>query len=718
MMKPVFSTIYKLLSMIPLLVFVIVAFGLGYLFKGVVTTTPTMPATQVSEQDDVQEEIWTCSMHPEVRLPKPGKCPKCGMDLVQAKAPVNAKKTGAEKEKKYACAMNCVSPLPHPGKCPICGMDMVEVDVGESARDDDLGSRTLTLSSAAQKLAEIKVAPVERKFVSAEIRMVGKIDYDETRLKYITAWVPGRLDHLYVDYTGAPVKKGDHLVYMYSPELFIAQVELLRAIETAGELKASPDESVRQSALGLIEDARKKLRLWGLTEDQVQEIEKRGTPSYHLTIYAPIGGIVIHKNAREGMYVDTGTRIYTIADLSRVWVKLDAYETDLAWLRYSQEIEFETEAYPGENFKGKISFIDPVLNPITRTVKVRVNVENPDGRLKPEMFVRAVAQAKIAEGGMVFNTALAGKWISPMHPEVIKDQPGSCDVCGMPLVRAETLGFVSTRDQKAKPPLVIPASAPLITGKRAVVYVELPGKPGTYQGREITLGPRAGDYYLVSQGLTEGERVVVNGNFKIDSAIQIMAQPSMMNPEGKSAGVIHHHSEHPTSEIPKASAKNTSDFGAQLEPVLAVYFRIHNGLSHDKLSDVQAAAKLMNKALDKVDTARLDKQAHEAWMKELPGIKKSSSNIATTKDIEKARSSFALLSESMIALAKRFGTGKQAVNRMHCPMAFNDRGADWLQNTDEIENPYFGSAMFRCGIIKETYAHTSAKKSKGGTSDQ
>jgi Cu(I)/Ag(I) efflux system membrane fusion protein len=381
---------------------------------------------------------------------------------------------------------------------------------------------------------------VERKFVTAEIRMVGKIDYDETRVKYITSWVPGRIDRLYVDYTGITVSKGDHMVYLYSPELLSSQAELLQAAKAAGNLKPGASELINKSILATLEAVREKLRLLGLTEEQITEIEKSGEPVDHLTIYAPIGGVVIHKNATEGMYVQTGTKIYTIVDLSRLWVKLDAYESDMMWIRYGQEVEFETEAYPGEVFRGVISFIDPVLDAKTRTVKLRVNVENPEGKLKPEMFVRAVVRAKVAQGGQVMDKAMGGKWICPMHPEIVKNESGSCDICGMDLVTTESLGYVMV-DAGGEAPLVIPASAPLVTGKRAVVYVQVPERETpTYEGREVVLGPRAGDYYIVKSGLAEGEIVVTNGNFKIDSALQIQARPSMMNPEPEKAPIQHH----------------------------------------------------------------------------------------------------------------------------------------------------------------------------------
>jgi membrane fusion protein, copper/silver efflux system len=202
-------------------------------------------------------------------------------------------------------------------------------------------------------------------------------------------------------------------------------------------------------------------------------------------------------------------------------------------------VVFTTDSLPGEEFHGRISFIGPVLDPGTRTVDVRVNVPNKERRLKPGMFVRAKVFSRVAKGGRVIDPELAGKWISPMHPEVVKDEPGACDVCGMPLVPAEELGYVAAVEDE--PPLVIPESAPLITGKRAVVYVEVPGEKPAYEGREVVLGPKGQDHYLVIQGLEEGERVVTHGAFKIDSALQIVARPSMMSPEAGAAPAAHVH---------------------------------------------------------------------------------------------------------------------------------------------------------------------------------
>lgn len=481
-----------------IIILVVAAVVVGYVVRGWPGKGQSVgQAGDISQGGPEAHTMWTCSMHPQIRQPGPGKCPICGMDLI----PVESGGVGGS-----------------------------------------TGKRQLVVSEEAAKLMDVQTTKVERKFVTAEVRMVGKIDFDETRVKYITAWVPGRIDRLYVDYTGIRVSEGDHMVYLYSPELLSAQAELLQAAKAAGNIKEGGSELINRSTLATLEAAREKLRLLGLTQEQVAEIERSGAPVDHLTIYSPIGGVVIHKNATEGMYVETGTKIYTIADLSRLWVKLDAYESDMVWIRYGQEVGFETEAYPSEVFKGTISFIDPVLDPKTRTVKLRVDVDNPEDKLKPEMFVRAVVRAKVAQGGRVMDEAMAGKWICSMHPGVVKDGPGSCDICGMALVTTESLGYVKVGAPE-EAPLVIPVSAPLITGKRAVVYVQLPEtEVPTYEGREVVLGPRAGDYYIVESGLAEGEVVVTSGNFKIDSALQIRAKPSMMTPKPERAPMRHQHS--------------------------------------------------------------------------------------------------------------------------------------------------------------------------------
>ncbi|TKJ36642.1 MAG: efflux transporter periplasmic adaptor subunit [Planctomycetes bacterium B3_Pla] len=616
-----------------------VGFLAGYLVRVLTATHEHGPVAAVVEQPQTAQgqTWWTCSMHPQIRQPKQGKCPLCFMDLIQA-----------------------------------------------SSEGGDIGPRQISFSKEATKLMEIDTTAVQRRFVTSEIRMVGKIDYDETRVKHITAWVPGRIDRLYVDFTGIKVEKGDHLVYLYSKELLEDQRALLAAIAGAERIRPDSSDFADRLKSANVEAVRTRLRLRGLTDEQIAEIEKAGEPLTHLTIYSPIGGIVIEKKVTEGMYVNTGTHIYTVADLSKLWVMLDAYESDLSWIRYGQGVEFSTEAYPGEVFKGKISFRDPVLNARTRTVKVRVNVENPNGKLKPEMFVRAVLRAKVAQGGAVMEPDLAGKWICPMHPSIVKAQAGACDICDMDLVTTESL--YTAVGEPNEPPLVIPASAPLITGKRAVVYVKVPDKEKpTFEGREVVLGPRAGNYYLVKDGLEEGEVVVTNGNFKIDSALQIQAKPSMMSAK----------SEREALEVP-------DEFLGQIWGLVEKYLSLQDKLAGDDKDGAAGAAGQTAEALSAVDMGLVTGQAHDLWMGNSMKMRSALNAIKGAAGIEPMRKAFETLSNELIAVIGQFGVPRTGtLYRINCPMAFDNKGAYWLQMDEDIRNPYFGASMLKCGEVVE-----------------
>ncbi len=626
-----------------LLLLVLAAFWIG---KGVGgKKNPNNSAAQV-EHGHGKEEIWTCSMHPQIRMPKPGKCPICGMDLI-----VQTEEDG-----------------------------------------DGASPNQLSMSEAAAALANIETQEVERKWVQKEIRMVGKIDYDESRLKVITARVGGRLDRLFVDYTGISIKKGDHLVSLYSPELYAAQEELIQALNRLQAMPEGQSGVLQQTTKAMVTAAREKLKQWGLTSGQISEIESRKIPEDHLTMYSPISGIVIEKSAVEGNYVKTGTAIYKIADLSSVWVLFDAYESDISWLRFGQKVEFTVEAYPGEKFEGRIGFIDPILNPMTRTIKLRVNVENPNNKLKPDMYVRGNVLASLTPEGGIVDDYLAGKWISPMHPEVISSKPGNCTVCGMKLVKASSLGFVSGNSAK-EIPLVIPQTAALITGKRAVVYVALPGDKPLFEGREVVLGPKVGDYYIVVSGLSEGEKVVKRGAFKIDSELQIRAKKSMMNPDNvsdKNAGMDKKEGVEKNINIPEKS----------VQTLVPAYLGWQHALFKDQLKEaIESKKQLIEKA--------------KALMKELHGAKSPEASIkwihdfldilggTGDKNLEAQRRGFFKVSNSLIEISGS-NSWRDKYFRIHCPMAFDGEGADWLQEGENVRNPYFGKKMPSCGsVVKE-----------------
>ncbi len=652
-------------ALIGVVIVAVVAFFLGGLLLGEgPSPEKTEPGRDSAEAGAPEQQLWTCSMHPQIQLPEPGKC-------------------------------------------PICFMDLIPVESGDG---EGLDPRQIRMSETAKRLARIETSVARRGFAEHEVRMVGKISYDETSLAYITAWAPGRLDRLYADYTGITVKKGEHMVYMYSPELLAAQEELLQAKAAVSALGGTRSEVLKSTADATLDAAREKLRLYGLTARQIEEIEASGEPSDHLTIYAPMGGVVVEKDALEGMYVETGTRIYTIADLSKLWAQFEAYESDLPWLRYGQRVRFTSPSFPGESFEAAISFIDPVVDPKTRTVDVRAIVENVGLKLKPGMFVRGTLDSRLNAEGEVISENLAGKWISPMHPEVLKEGPGLCDVCGMPLVPVESLGYADPSESRATAPLLIPDSAPLITGKRAVVYVELPSDDGPlFEGREVELGPKAGEFYVVKSGLGEGDRVVTNGAFKIDSELQIRAKPSMMSPGGGAPATGHRHQAAATgAEVGKAGqgkeaterTRENAEVLEDLSTVYHAYFEVQMALAKDDLQAAGAAAARLRKSLSEVDMGAFSAAGHLRWMEIMGALESAAGRILESGKIAGARGSFLDLSNAVTELHETFGhAGDATYYQVHCPMARDNAGADWLQTEADVWNPYYGESMLRCGEI-------------------
>lgn len=587
-------------------------------------TTAASPAS--AEQ---KAEVWTCSMHPQIRQPGPGKCPICAMDLIP---------------------------------------------VTSDSASGDAGPRAMTMSSSAVALADIQTTRVERRFPEATLHLVGQLDYDETKLRSLTARFPARIDELYVNYTGVSVARGEHLARIYSPELVTAQRELLSA-QTA----APGGDFVRI--------AREKLRLWDVLPEQIDAVLARGTVTDSFELRAPAGGVVVMKNIKEGDYVKTGEPFFRIADLSELWLHLQAFESDIAQLRYGQEVTFTVESWPGETFSGRIAFIAPQVDSKTRTVAVRVNVPNPDQRLKPGMFARGQVRVKLAGGNQVFAPDLAGKWISPMHPEIVKDGPGACDICGMALVPVESLGYRALTPEQA--PLVVPASALLRTGKRAIVYVKLPdSKSATFEGREVELGAEAAGLVIIATGLNEGDEVVTQGAFKIDSSLQILAKPSMMNPTGGGPAPGHNHGGDNNKTPAMESMVKPADLviaSATARDLLPAYLALQTALAGDDLSAAQTALRAM-----------MEVTGHVGELAELLHLTVGAETLDTIR-----RPAFARISSAMIVALKREVSALESpVVRMHCPMA-GEGGADWLQATESLRNPYFGADMLTCGDVVE-----------------
>jgi membrane fusion protein, copper/silver efflux system len=314
-----------------------IALVLAGLFIGwlLFRNTSTAPSeSTIHDHSDAEKTIWTCAMHPQIRMDKAGKCPICGMELIPLK------KTNAE-----------------------------------------IDDQAIEMSESAMKLAEVQTSIVGLGSISKEIRLYGKIQPDERLLQSQTAHVPGRIEKLYVNVTGETVKKGQLIAQIYSPELITAQKELLEAI------------TLNEKYPNILEAAREKLRNWKLSDEQIKNIEKSGKVSALIDLYANTSGIITARKVNEGDYINRGAVLFDVADLSKIWAVFDAYESDLPWIRLGQTIKFTTQAVPGKTFEGSISFIDPVIDPATRIARVRVELSNSNLQLKPELFVNGVVNA-------------------------------------------------------------------------------------------------------------------------------------------------------------------------------------------------------------------------------------------------------------------------------------------------------------------------------------
>ena len=396
---------------------------LGYL---IFNTTSGESAETAEAHDHSAEEtqMWTCSMHPQIMQPEPGDCPICGMDLIPAEA-------GAE----------------------------------------GLSAEEFKMTENAMSLANIQTTVVGNADASpGKISLSGKIRENEEANAVQSSHVGGRIENLYVAYTGEKVNRGQVLATVYSPDLVAAQQELL----TAARLK--------ESQPALYKAVRNKLKYWKLSDAQIDKIEESGEVRENLPVYATVSGTVTEKLVQEGDYVKQGQPLYKIANLNTVWAVFDAYESQIANLQEGQEMQITANAYQDKEFTGRISFIDPLLNESSRTVKVRVVLENKNDMFKPGMFVQAELE----------------------RPDAVQEEA-----------------------------FLIPRSAVLWTGTRSLVYVKTNPDEPVFRMKEVKLGNALNDSYEVLEGLSDGDEVVTNGTFTVDAAAQLQGKPSMMNdPEG------------------------------------------------------------------------------------------------------------------------------------------------------------------------------------------
>ncbi len=556
--------------------------------------------------------------------------------------------TLAQKSTIWTCAMHPQIRMDHPGNCPICGMELIPLGQSNSSSQDP---DAIHMTNDAAQLANVMTSVVSKQKPVKEVRLFGKVQADERSFQNQVAHVPGRIENLTVNFTGETVKKGQVLAEIYSPELVTAQQELLETIKT------------KQVQPELYEASKEKLRLWKLSDDQINAIESSGTIINNFKVLSNTTGTVIARRVNTGDHVSEGTVLYEIADLSKVWVLFDAYESDLQFLREGKKINYTLQAFPGTEFSGKIAFIDPVIDPVNRVAKVRVEVPNKSEKLKPEMFASGIVSSDLEE----------------YHNNI-----------------------------------VIPRSAVLWTGKRSIVYVKQPGTgEPVFKMREIELGPALGDSYVVITGLREGEEIVTSGTFSVDASAQLEGKPSMMNQGGgkissmpgmdmPDAGKLNNKEESAkTGKIVSKKSDVSMDFVMQLNEVFERYIVLKNALVNSDSDKAGLAAKKVKESLLTVDVKLLTGDAHTKWIDILNNLNKQTDAIVSSSKIEDQRNAFSDLSDELYIAVKIFGLMEKTIYYQFCPMAKDGKGAYWLSEINDIQNPYYGVSMIACGETRE-----------------
>ena len=554
------------------------------------------------DQSAEVNQLWTCSMHPQIMQPEAGDCPICGMDLIPA-----------------------------------------------ANSSEELTSNQFEMSENAMALANIETSAVRNDKSGSEptINLTGKIAENEDNTATQSAHFNGRIDKLYTKSLGTYVSHGQAIAQVYSPELVKAQQELLTAYK------------VRKSQPTLYKAIRNKFKNWNINDTQLSEVEETGVVKSQFTIYARVSGFITELAVKEGSHIMDGHPIFKVSNLSTVWAQFDAYEKQLSSLNINDRIAITTNANPNKIIEATISFIDPILDVKTRTVIVRAKINNSNGALKPGMFVK---------------------------------------------------GVVSSRQIDKTNLLTIPKTAVLWTGKRSVVYVKTEGTTPVFEMRNVILGKELNESYEVLEGLEVNEVIVINGTFTVDAAAQLQGKKSMMNKEGGKVMTGHegHVDMEETMSITNESHSNmnerikvSNDFQNQLKMIFDRYISIKNALVKDDSKKVVEVAKALFNNLGQVNMKLLtDDKAHNYWISLEKELKVSVNSISNTTSVKEQRIHFKNLSSHLANALQLFGINEK-VYYQFCPMADNNNGAYWLSKEKKVINPYFGSAMYNRGEIKQ-----------------
>ena len=547
----------------------------------------------------------------------------------------------ADKNERWTCSMHPQILSEAPGDCPICGMDLIPAET----RAEGLLADQFKLTANAMALANIETSIVgSGKAEDNEIQLSGKIAENEATNVVQVSYFSGRIETLAIGFIGEEVFKGQLLATMYSPELYAAQQELITAL------------SLKDTQPALYKAVRTKLKLWKLSESQINKIEMSGKIQENFPIYATVSGTVSEKLVAEGAAIKKGQPLFKIANLETVWASFDVYENQINRFKKGQEITITTNAAPNNLYKSKVAFIDPILNTSTRTVTLRAVLPNKEGMFKPGMFVE---------------------------------------------------GEIKTINSKATEVIAIPSSAVLWTGKRSVVYLKATINESVFEIRKITLGNKNGSTYEVLSGLKNGDEIVTNGTFTVDAAAQLQGKKSMMNKKGGIAITGHEGHVAMNGSVNKDTKNNSvrlevsKEFQKQLNEVFIKYIALKDAFVKEESNNIISQSEKIGAILSKVDIKLLEnKEAQTFWMSLEKQLRVAVSSILKTTAIKEQRNHFKQVSASLIEALQVFGVNEK-VFVAFCPMADSNKGAYWLSIEKKVINPYFGNKMLTCGEVKQ-----------------
>jgi membrane fusion protein, copper/silver efflux system len=579
------------------------------------------PAGKTAADADI--DYYTCTMHPSVHSKDPGKCPICSMDLV----PVMKKVSNETKGKG------------NPGGMTDNRSSSMGSMTMPSPNQESGQSTKFTVPVERQQQIGVTYAAVIKRPIQLSIRSVGVLEPDTSKMFDYVARVDGYVQELKVSSPGQQVSRGQPLITIYSPDLRSTEQELVNILNDRDRSGAS-----RPSNDQLIDATKRRLKLWNVSDQEIAELEKSRRPSDQLMLRSPFDGVVNEVMGRPGMSVKMGDKLVSVLDLSNLWVWAEFYENEIGLLKQGQQIDVSLPAFPNQTFQGLIAVINPVIDPAKRTARVRIDIPNPKGQLRPGMYANVEVKIDDGEG------------------------------------------------------LTIPVQAALPTGERMLVFLDRgQGKllPRYVKvGRSFTTfdGQEQENYYQVLNGLQEGDRIVASANFLIDAESQVQgALKDWAGEEPASTPAM-------TEKSPKQSSN--SNFDSVVKPVLDSYKRLHELLAENKFSLVPAETVRLRKEVHSL--LGIDPPSKPERYKDLVDVLSRSSDQLTPNNIDQARMEFGQFSAALIAFLKDFMPQlDDPLYTIKCPM-WTKSPAVWLQDSTQVKNPFLGPDMPSCGTVQET----------------